>query len=52
MFIRCAEPEYEFDKKVKDIDAYEKETSEFCCEVNDPDAPVTWYKEGKVGLTL
>ena len=42
------EPEYEFEKPIRDTDAYEKETAEFTCEVNDPQAPVKWFKEDKV----
>ena len=45
-----SEPEYEFDKNAQDVDAYEKENAEIVCEVNDPDAQVTWYKEDEVSL--
>ena len=46
------EPEYDFDKNIQDIDSYEKEDAEFVCEVSDPDAQVTWWKEDKVGLFI
>lgn len=45
---RCTEPEYDFEKKLNDADAYEKETAEFECEVNDEEAPVQWFREDKV----
>lgn len=32
-----------------DSDAYEKESAEFECGVNDAEAPVEWYREDKVG---
>jgi len=44
----CTEPEYEFEKQLNDADAYEKETAEFECEVNDEEAPVQWFCEDKV----
>ncbi len=43
-----SEAEYEFTKNLDDTDAYEKETAQFVCEVNDPDAPVKWFREDKV----
>ena len=43
-----SEPEYDFDKKLQDTDAYEKEKAEFVCEVNDEGAKVQWFKEDKV----
>lgn len=42
------EPDYDFEKPLTDADAYEKETAEFECEVNDEEAPVQWYREDKV----
>jgi len=45
--VTIEEPEYDFDKKLTDADAYEKETAEFECEVNDEDAPVQWFREDK-----
>jgi len=33
---------------LNDADAYEKETAEFECEVNDEEAPVQWFREDKV----
>jgi len=42
------EPEYDFEKPLSDADAYEKETAEFECEVNDDEASVDWYREDKV----
>ncbi len=47
-----AEPEYDFTKPLRDTDAHEKETGEFECEVSDPDARVTWYREDQVWYTL
>jgi len=44
----CTEPDYEFEKELNDADAYEKETAEFECEVNDEEAPVQWFREDKV----
>ncbi len=35
-------------KPLKDMDTREKEACEFECEVNDPDARVTWFREDKV----
>lgn len=46
----CTEPDYEFEKELNDADAYEKETAEFECEVNDEEAPVQWFREDKVSL--
>jgi len=43
-----SEPEYDFEKPLTDADAYEKETAEFECEVNDEEAPVQWFREDKV----
>jgi len=48
LFFHSTEPEYDFDKNLNDTDAYEKETAEFECEVNDEEAPVQWYNEDKV----
>ena len=48
----CSEPDYEFEKELNDADAYEKETAEFECEVNDEEAPVQWFREDKVGLRV
>lgn len=42
------EPDYDFEKPLTDADAYEKETAEFECEVNDEEAQVQWYREDKV----
>lgn len=42
------EPDYDFEKPLTDADAYEKETAEFECEVNDDEAPVQWFREDKV----
>jgi len=47
----CSEPDYEFEKELNDADAYEKETAEFECEVNDEEAPVQWFREDKVCLS-
>jgi len=44
----CIEPDYDFEKNLNDADAYEKETAEFECEVNDEEAPVQWFREDKV----
>ncbi|KAK2158172.1 hypothetical protein LSH36_175g03003 [Paralvinella palmiformis] len=41
------EPEFEFVKQLEDTDCIEKETVEFVCEVNEPDAPVQWFREEK-----
>ena len=52
IFVICVvvEPEYDFEKPLSDADAYEKETAEFECEVNDEEANVDWYREDKVIL--
>lgn len=42
------EPDYDFEKNLNDADAYEKETAEFECEVNDEEATVQWFREDKV----
>ena len=47
-FLWIVEPEYDFVRPLKDMDTREKEACEFECEVNDPDARVTWYREDKV----
>jgi hypothetical protein len=44
----CTEPDYDFEKNLTDADAYEKETAEFECEVNDEEAPVQWFREDQV----
>ena len=44
----AAEPDYEFDKNLQDVDSHEKEVAEFECEVNDEDAVVEWFREDKV----
>jgi len=44
----CTEPDYAFEKELNDADAYEKETAEFECEVNDEEATVQWFREDKV----
>lgn len=46
-----SEPDYDFEKNLQDADAYEKETAEFECEVNDEEAPVQWFREDKVCAT-
>ena len=48
--IFCTEPEFDFTKQLEDTDCIEKETAEFVCEVNEPDAPVQWIREDKVRL--
>jgi len=48
--IPCTEPEFEFVKQLEDTDCIEKETVEFVCEVNEPDAPVQWFREEKVSI--
>jgi len=47
-----SEPDYDFEKNLQDADAYEKETAEFECEVNDEEAPVQWFREDKVCITI
>jgi len=48
----CTEPDYAFEKELNDADAYEKETAEFECEVNDEEAAVQWFREDKVSHKL
>ena len=43
VFNFITEPEYEFSKKLRDVDCVEKATGEFSCEVNDQTAKVKWY---------
>jgi hypothetical protein len=42
------DPEFNFKRKLNDVDVYEKETATFECEVNDEEAPVKWFKDNKV----
>lgn len=50
--LNCTEPDYDFEKNLTDADAYEKETAEFECEVNDEEAQVQWFREDKVSLLM
>jgi len=45
--VTIEEPDYDFERPLTDADAYEKETAEFECEVNDEEATVQWYREDK-----
>jgi obscurin-RhoGEF protein len=45
--VTTEEPDYDFEKPLNDADAYEKETAEFECEVNDEEAQVQWFREDK-----
>ena len=42
------EPEWEFMKKLEDVEAAEREKAFFECDVSDPEAEVTWLRDGKV----
>ena len=49
VFLWCiTEPEWEFMKKLEDVEAAEREKAFFECDVSDPDAEVTWERDGKV----
>ncbi|KAL3842488.1 hypothetical protein ACJMK2_020494, partial [Sinanodonta woodiana] len=41
------EPEWEFMKKLEDVEGVEREKAIFECDVSDPEAEVTWWKEDK-----
>ncbi|XP_041366543.1 twitchin-like isoform X3 [Gigantopelta aegis] len=45
--VYCEEPEWEFMKKLDDVEAVERERAMFECDVSDPEADVTWFKEEK-----
>ncbi|XP_069132542.1 twitchin-like isoform X10 [Argopecten irradians] len=42
--LAVTEPEWEFMKKLDDIEAMEREKCYFECDVSDPEAEVKWYK--------
>ena len=44
----CSEPEWEFMKKLEDVEAVEREKAIFECDVSDPEADVTWWRGEKV----
>lgn len=46
-----SEPEWEFMKKLEDVEAVEREKATFTCDVSDPEAEVSWFKDEKVGVT-
>ncbi|XP_071104533.1 twitchin-like isoform X3 [Haliotis cracherodii] len=41
------EPEWEFMKKLEDVEAVEREKATFTCDVSDPEAEVSWFKDEK-----
>ena len=44
----CSEPEWEFMKKLEDVEAVEREKALMECDVSDPEADVTWWRGDKV----
>ncbi|KAK3703484.1 hypothetical protein RRG08_024788 [Elysia crispata] len=41
------EPEWEFMKNLEDVEAVEREKAMMECDVSDPGADVTWFRDGK-----
>ena len=50
-YLLSPEPEFDFVKKLEDADVIEGGKIELICEVNDEEAPVTWYKGDDVSKT-
>lgn len=42
------EPAWEFMKKLEDVEGQERQKAMFECDVSDPEAEVTWYRDDKV----
>ncbi|KAH3877136.1 hypothetical protein DPMN_000993, partial [Dreissena polymorpha] len=45
--LTCDEPEWEFMKKLEDIEGMERQKATFECDVSDPEAEVTWWRDEK-----
>lgn len=43
-----AEPAWEFMKKLEDVEGQERQRATFECDVSDPEAEVTWFRDEKV----
>ncbi|ESO91795.1 hypothetical protein LOTGIDRAFT_121852 [Lottia gigantea] len=41
------DPEWEFMKKLEDVEAVEREKAIFECDVSDPEAEVSWFRDEK-----
>lgn len=42
------EPEWDFMKLLEDVEGVERDKAVFECDVNDPEAEVTWWRGDKV----
>ncbi|CAL1540886.1 unnamed protein product, partial [Lymnaea stagnalis] len=45
--VAVVEPEWEFMRKMEDVEAVEREKATLECDVSDPEADVIWLREGK-----
>lgn len=43
-----SEPEWDFMKLLEDVEGVERDKAVFECDVNDPEAEVTWWRGDKV----
>ena len=43
-----SEPEWEFMKQLEDIEGQERQKAVFECDVSDPEAEVSWFRDEKV----
>ncbi|XP_052800015.1 twitchin-like isoform X4 [Mya arenaria] len=45
--LKCDEPEWEFMKKLEDVEGQERQRAIFECDVSDPEAEVSWFRDDK-----